>query len=228
MEDFSYHLNTLDGAVPSEVEAYINFIDNATSALDGYGERHHVLPQSLFPEFANRSLHPWNSKRLHLVDHLLAHYLLCKALPTNTSMAYALNQMVGRVGESIEEMVSTYVSAKELLAEDARVLRTGSKQSVETINKRTSKTQGQKRTPEQRARMSKAMRGVKHKPLSEAHKLAISKRFKGVPNSELTKQRKSIALTGKPKSKEAVERSVAAKKRNKLMRLMETEQSEVA
>jgi len=49
---------------------------------------HHILPSSLFPEFKNLSIHTFNSFILPVRVHLIAHYMLAKALGGNMWFAY--------------------------------------------------------------------------------------------------------------------------------------------
>jgi len=52
---------------------------------------HHILPKSLYPEFENLKVNPWNNATLDYKAHYLAHYMLAKALGGN--MWYAWNRM---------------------------------------------------------------------------------------------------------------------------------------
>lgn len=43
-----------------------------------YYENHHILPNSIFPEYKNLKEHSWNGVLLTYREHLLAHYLIYK------------------------------------------------------------------------------------------------------------------------------------------------------
>lgn len=64
-------------ADPVYIEKYLDVCKK--NATDGYRERHHILPKSIFPEFKNLSRHRWNRVDLSYVDHTLAHFYIAKA-----------------------------------------------------------------------------------------------------------------------------------------------------
>lgn len=55
--------------------------------------RHHILPKSVFPQFAKLHLHKWNEAYLTYADHYTAHYVLSKALNNNYSVLSAFCYM---------------------------------------------------------------------------------------------------------------------------------------
>lgn len=67
---------------------YINFISSCRYSDDEYTERHHYLPQSLFPEYSKSDS---NIVILSGRQHYIAHYILAKAF--GGSMWFAFNQM---------------------------------------------------------------------------------------------------------------------------------------
>lgn len=46
-----------------------------------YSELHHILPRSVFPEFENLQISPWNGRHLPYLNHVEAHTLLAAAYP---------------------------------------------------------------------------------------------------------------------------------------------------
>lgn len=75
-----------------EAKEYLNIV---SKPFDGVGEVHHVLPESIYPEFQNAS---WNLVNLKYEDHYRVHELLPFMLEGKArgSMLYAWNLMCGR------------------------------------------------------------------------------------------------------------------------------------
>lgn len=78
---------------------YYSIISSAQSkyrskGIGVYYERHHVLPESLFPEYKNLIKHPWNGVLLTAKEHFICHLLLTKMVIKNSvhhlKMEYAL------------------------------------------------------------------------------------------------------------------------------------------
>lgn len=69
---------------------YIELIENAlrNPTTEKYKENHHILPKSMFPEYASFKEHPWNKISLPAKQHYISHELLWQAF-RNRSMAYA-------------------------------------------------------------------------------------------------------------------------------------------
>lgn len=87
---------------PEWVDRYVEFLASTTEPEEGFGERHHILPRALFPEFRKFKDHPWNLIRLSPADHLLAHYYLYRAIPS-TRTRFAFRMMVGTKSMSLIE-----------------------------------------------------------------------------------------------------------------------------
>lgn len=73
-----YNLLSVNKHNPHYLNRYISFINkrNINRILE-HKENHHILPQSLFPEYDKEK---WNKIFLTPREHLLAHYILAKAL----------------------------------------------------------------------------------------------------------------------------------------------------
>lgn len=56
--------------------------------LEGYVEKHHICPKSLFPEFSSLSKNKWNLAKLTSRQHFIVHWMLWKTFPTS-NMAHA-------------------------------------------------------------------------------------------------------------------------------------------
>lgn len=106
------------------LEEYFKIVNKPFDS--NYGERHHILPRSLFPELAEES---WNIIKLSLEDHFKAHYYLFKLLPNNQAMCYAWVMFSGHKRSSFkEEMLieyaQEYAQARVKLSEIRRSLTT--------------------------------------------------------------------------------------------------------
>ena len=94
---------------------------------------------------------------------------------------------------SEEDKVKLRIAAKsrppisEETREKLRLSSLGRRQSQETIVKRVSKVRGQKRTEEQRKRISDALKLIPHPPMKEETKRKISESERGRVISEETK-----------------------------------------
>lgn len=205
-------LKTIKNYDPEYLGKYVDFLLEDRIYPDGtHLEKHHILPESLFPEYRKKSIHPWNFKKISGADHVQAHLLLFRAFPDNSSMAHAYRQMVGRFDINTDPEV--YNEARKIVSEALRKRATGIKQSPETIAKRVAKTTGQKRTHEQIETMKLAMTGVpKSVPMTKEHKEKLSLAKKGVPKPPGHGSKVSASSKGKKKSPEHI-------KNNRLARL---------
>lgn len=92
---------------------------NCHSSLDEYidmvflpdenGEKHHILPKSVFPEYENLKEFTWNSSRLTRNRHIEAHKLLFKAWPIR-KFQRPINRM--RVGKDDDLREAQSVAAR--------------------------------------------------------------------------------------------------------------------
>lgn len=186
---------------------YTAITENAkTRTLNGYSERHHIIPRSLGGSNSKENL-----VNLTAREHFICHWLLIKIHTgeSKSKMIYALNGMkrnsqytqryetkiTSRVYENLKKEFSIIHSAtmkgrtawnkgrKEDRPEVLENVRQASlkrkPQSKEAREKQAQKTRGQKRTDEQRERMSNSMRGIKKGPMSEQEKIKRSLALKG-------------------------------------------------
>ena len=79
------HLSKINGN-QHYIKRYCKFI-NTRQQIKGYTESHHILPVSLFPEFAEVKE---NIINLSAREHYIAHLLLHKAFPKNNKMLWAI------------------------------------------------------------------------------------------------------------------------------------------
>lgn len=70
------------------LDRYLKFILSLPEITkkEGYGESHHILPKSLFPQFRLKKDAPWNQKRISARAHYICHWMLWKAFPENRDM----------------------------------------------------------------------------------------------------------------------------------------------
>jgi hypothetical protein len=184
---------------------YTAITDRArTRKLEGYTERHHVIPKSL-----NGSDDKNNLVDLTAREHFICHWLLTKMYTgeAKAKMVYALNGMkrngkftqryetliTSRVYESLKKEFSIVHSATmkgrdpwnrgipitEEQREKNRIAATGKKRSAEAIAKAVAKQLGQKRSEETKLKMSLSAKGKPKGPMSEENKLKISQGTKG-------------------------------------------------
>lgn len=64
------------------INRYLKFIDrfSLNESIKFQTENHHILPSSIFPEFKNLKNNEWNRSILSVRSHIVAHYLLAKAI----------------------------------------------------------------------------------------------------------------------------------------------------
>ena len=184
---------------------YTAITDRArTRKLEGYTERHHVIPKSL-----NGTDDKDNLVDLTAREHFICHWLLTKMYTgeAKSKMIYALNGMkrnskftqryetpvTSRVYENLKKEFSIVHSATmkgrdpwnrgipitEEQREKNRIAATGKKRSAEAIAKAVAKQLGQKRSDETKLKMSLSAKGKSKGPMSEENKLKISQGTKG-------------------------------------------------
>jgi len=203
---------------------YTAITDRArTRKLDGYTERHHIIPKSL-----NGTDDKNNLVDLTAREHFICHWLLTKMHTgeAKAKMIYALNGMkrsntfaqryetkiTARVYENLKKEFSVVhsnnmkgrepwnrgVPITEEQREKNRIAATGKKRSAEAIAKTVAKQLGQKRSEETKLKMSLAAKGKSKGPMSAEGKL-----------------KRSIALVGKSKQEghgDRIKATVAAQK----------------
>lgn len=189
---------------------YNSIIDNAKlRTVDGYTERHHIVPVSLGGTDNKENLVDLTAR-----EHFICHWLLVKIYKgeARAKMVYALNGMkrnghctqryetkiTSRVYENLKKEFSIVHSAtmkgrpahnKGVPASAAQIEKNrkaaeGRVMSPESIAKGVAKRTGQKRTAEQKANLSRGQTGVKKGPMSEEEKLKRSKALIGKKKPE--------------------------------------------
>jgi hypothetical protein len=189
---------------------YTAITDRArTRKLEGYTERHHVIPKSLNGTDDNTNLVDLTAR-----EHFICHWLLTKMYTgeAKSKMIYALNGMkrngkftqryetlvTSRVYENLKKEFSIVHSATmkgrdpwnrgipitEEQREKNRIAATGKKRSAEAIAKAVAKQLGQKRSEETKLKMSLASKGKSKGPMSNENKLKISQGTRGKSKPE--------------------------------------------
>lgn len=189
-------------------KTYNKIIEKAKDRiLDGYKERHHVIPQSMGGKNKKENLVYLTAR-----EHFICHWLLIKMTSGNnkSKMLYALNMMrvknnlqdryatkiTSRVYEKYRQALSELISkankgkipwnkgGAELTDEQRENIRKAAlnrpKPSKESIAKRVATVKGTKRSIQTRLNISKSLKGKLKGPMSEEEKLKRSLTQKGV------------------------------------------------
>lgn len=113
----------------SVIKEYVNYINihklaQDTNKEDIVYEIHHILPESIFPEY---KYEPENLVKLKLYDHLVVHYILAKT--KDSKMLFAFN-MMSRIRhstilseEQLVEAANMYSELRNDISENIKVLR---------------------------------------------------------------------------------------------------------
>jgi hypothetical protein len=186
---------------------YNNITENAKNRiLTGYVERHHIIPRSLGGSDDKENLVDLTARE-HFICHWLLTKL--HTGESRAKMIYALNGMkrngqhteryetkiTSRVYENLKKEFSLVHSATmkgktawnkgrkedrpEVLKNVKQAALKRKPQSTESRELQAQKTRGQKRTNEQRERMSNSMKGIKKGPMSQEEKDKRSKALLG-------------------------------------------------
>lgn len=152
------------------LDRYLRFIASRQSS-DGYVERHHIYPRSMFPQLADD---PKNLIALTAREHFIAHWMLHKAFGEQMTQAFMYMR-------SACDDHERYWNLNAKAYEELRI----------AFGKAMSKAKlGVKLSDQARGNMSESKMGV---PLSESHRLAIGAGNTGRVVSQETRQRISAA-----------------------------------
>lgn len=116
------------------VDEYVEFIESCKGkALPEYVEKHHILPKSLFPEFAKAKA---NIIKLSAADHFRAHMLLAKAFggPMWVAANRLTHNQYGDRSISAEEYEIIKVNLSTAVSERLKDEWSSGKRSKETIS----------------------------------------------------------------------------------------------
>ncbi|MCK5375395.1 MAG: hypothetical protein KAJ40_08920, partial [Alphaproteobacteria bacterium] len=188
------------------LKIYTNICQNAVlrTRPTGYCESHHILPKSIYPEFEDVKLHPWNSVYLTAREHFIVHRLLtkCATGDAKQSMIYAA-WMMATSGKT-RVTARTYAVLKEA-ASQANKNRIqpmqGKHHSEETKEKIRQGNLGKTVSAETRANIGAASKG--RIPSDETRaKISVAQigdknHMYGKKASQETKRKQSEAKSGK-------------------------------
>ena len=203
---------------------YQQLIDRAiTRTLNGYKERHHIVPKCMGGD---------NSK-LNLVDltareHFIAHKLLCEIYPNTDKLQYALWMMTNcKTSNRVYKISSReYESLRKIIGERMSLKMKGITKSAEHRHKNSESKKGKRKSALTREKMSQSFKGrtfsaETRKKLREANtgnihsietKRKISDAIRGRPCSIETRKKLSDSKKGKSFSVEHRQKLSAAKK----------------
>lgn len=186
---------------------YQQLIDRAiTRTLNGYKERHHIVPKCMGGD---------NSK-LNLVDltareHFIAHKLLCEIYPNNHKLLYAYWGMMNMKSAGQER--DYYIGSREyerakILISEARKLFTHSDETKKKIGQsskgKVAWNKGIPHTKESKQKMSKAHKGRPSTFKGKTHTIETKQKMSvwqqqriNLPKTEEHKQKISKTLIGR-------------------------------
>lgn len=166
------------------------YFDLCSKITDGFGEYHHILPKSVWPQFVNCS---WNIVKLSYEDHYKAHEMLVLIAKTENckqKMLYAWN----RVRNTRKGLVTTSDEYANLRLQHRQMLSSKmSGKSNPMFGKVGSQCPffGKKHTPETLARLSESHYGHKAsqrtKDIMSSQKIGENNWMYGKTHSDQTK-----------------------------------------
>ena len=199
----------------TKLRDYLEFLASRSPApLGTYGEVHHVLPKSLFPEYRKPREHSWNSIRLLASDHFIAHYHLFRLFSgiehRMVAAWYVLwaNKYQQLSPELLAGYAQEYQTAK---IQPSRYMKTR-KCSDATRAKMSESAKVKAFSTEHRSNMSKAKQGHVQ---SEETKKKIGDAQRGIPRGPRDPKVSEAAaskLRGRKQAPEQIAKAVAGRK----------------
>lgn len=176
---------------------YKSIIERAkTRQLEGYSERHHIVPKCMGGNDDARNL-----VRLTAKEHFICHLLLVEIYPENSKLIYALWRMINSKGRSNKRYIPSgriYEFIKQTHASVMSETYTGRRMSKECIEKRKLARKTFTHSKETKEKISKANSG---KVRSDEFKQNLSKMHtgkrawnKGISMTDEVKQRISETM----------------------------------
>jgi len=183
---------------------YIEICLSRKTIKNSNTERHHILPKSLYPEYKNLNKHKFNSVYLTKQDHLLAHFILAKALHKDTNMKLAFKFMNERMNLNFKDLrldskLEDILDNKEFIKirQEANILSDSHIKNIIKSNKTRVYSE------ETRKKISE---GNKGKFITKETRKKISLTSKGRTHTEETKKEISNKLKGRKLSLEHIEK----------------------
>lgn len=141
------------------LKRYVRFIEHCrtqdTSQFEET-EDHHILPQSIYPEYSNFKEYPWNRVTLSHRQHFIAHWMLARAL--GGGMSYAFWKMANTNGQK----------GKGKIVVSSRVYAEAKRRSIEFIKEYWNNPENVKRAMANR--QESCIRNRTYEKLSGSHK----------------------------------------------------------
>jgi len=178
---------------------YNKFIDSCRNQVtEGYVEKHHIKPKSMFPDLKND---PLNIIKLTARQHYIAHWMLHKAYGGLMSIAMTRMKSSNQFTERYWKMNSSMY--KSLRIEAARVsseLQKGKPKPPLTEETKLKMSQSKQGVPLSIEHRKAIGEGIKGRTLTDETKLKISQSKVGItPNRVVTPE--YLALMKRPKKK---------------------------
>lgn len=197
------------------VRRYVKFIASCTTG-EGYTERHHILPRSMFPQFKNFRSHPWNKVNLTGRQHFIAHWILARAFGGNMwqafhAMAYLHcddNQRAFKVSSKTFEEIKVAMSdimrtrvVSDETREKMRANNIGRKASEETKRAMSEARKGRIVTPETRAKIGLANSVKSPETIEKLRKASTGRTHTEEAKRKMSESSKSYKPTDETKRK---------------------------
>lgn len=152
----------------------MKFIDSLKSqVIDGYSEKHHILPKSMGGTDARDNLIALTPRQ-----HFVAHWMLWKAYGGSMGRAFFMMSNFGKYGKVNSR---TYAMARADYSEQVSIQMTGKVMppvSEETRQKMSQSATGRKVSDATKAKISAFQKGRKH-DAEFSHKVSEAKKGKG-------------------------------------------------
>jgi hypothetical protein len=200
----------------------IKFIEVFGNSLGNSTHNHHILPRSLYPEYVSDG---WNLTKLTYRAHLIAHYMLAKALGKN--MWFAYNNM-NAYGEKLNTIL--YEESMKLVGEQQSIRQKewlennehprgmlGKKHSKEMLEKREEKRRNRTEEEKEKTRLKLIDTKIKNGSLnhSDETKQKISKSKLGHEVTQETRDKISKTRKERLENGEIIMKEVTQETRDK-------------
>lgn len=180
---------------PHYLKLYLKLIEK----WSGSGKvSHHVLPKSMFPEYANLKKNEWNNSKLTHRQHFIVHRVLWKAFPESVSMFKAFYGMANKDKMKVDSR--TYAKLREQHCEWNRNTKSGNAKLSQLMSENRKNgtvptwNKGMRvwfKNPEEvYKKISEAKKGVK---FSDEHKRAMAKSMSNKPRVSCANCKKELA-----------------------------------
>ena len=166
-------------------EMTAEYFDICSKPYDGVGEKHHILPKSLWPEFSKAK---WNLVNLSYRNHYKAHELLtqiCSLASDRQKMALAWSHMRKSIDGDVfitEERYAELRDANRHLYSGENHPMYGKTHTSEVVEAMTQRSKEQWSCPELRVKQSETIKGLWEEPEYRERMTEINRRIAKDPN----------------------------------------------